>query len=297
MTTTKFTPLVKIPHRNINIYAKLESYNPTGSIKYRMAKYMLEQAVKAQKLKTDYTIIEATTGNTGIAFAYLAKRNGFKMIAVMPENQTIERVKLMKNYGAEIILTPANEGPTGAINKRNELVKSIKNSWTPDQFNNKENVIAHKIGIGNELLSQLTEQNVTPDYIVHGIGTGGTLMGITQALKPKYPNVKTIAVEPEESAVLSGRRPGYHNIQGIGEGFIPTLVNTKLIDNIISVNTKEALKMVNYGINNWKISIGISSGANIVAIEKLSKLHDIRNKNVITIFADGVDRYYSIINK
>lgn len=262
-----------------------------------MAKYMIKKAIKENKLSKGYTIIEATTGNTGIAFAYLAQSYGYKMIAVMPENQTIERVNLMKKYGAKVILTPANKGPIGAISKRNELAKSIKTSWIPDQFNNKDNVIAHKLGIGNELIAQLTELNISPDYIVHGVGTGGTIMGIASALKPKYPKVQIVAVEPEESAVLSGKQPGNHNIQGIWEGFIPTLVNIKLIDKIITVHTKEAIKMVNYGINNWKISMGISSGANIVAIEKLSKLNDLKNKNVITIFADGIDRYLSIVKR
>lgn len=301
MTTTniknQITPLVKIPNTNINIYTKLESFNPTGSIKYRMAKYILDQAVKKGHLHKGYTIIEATTGNTGIAFAYLAQSYGYKMIAVMPENQTIERANLMKKYGAKVILTPTNKGPIGAISKRNELAKNIKNSWIPDQFNNKDNVIAHKLGIGNELIAQLTQQNITPDFIVHGIGTGGTLMGIASALKPKYPKIQVVAVEPEESAVMSGKQPGNHNIQGIGEGFVPALVNTKLIDKIITVHTKEAIKMVNYGITNWNLSMGISSGANMVAIDKLSKLYDLENKNVITIFADGIDRYLSIVKR
>lgn len=295
MTTTPKTPLIKISHPNINIYAKLESYNPTGSIKYRMAKYMLTQAIKKQQIKKRATIIEATTGNTGIAFAYLAQIYGYKMIAVMPENQSIERIEMMENYNATVILTPASQGPQGAIDKRDKLLKSTPNSWTPDQFNNTDNAKAHEVGIGKELIQQLKIQAIVPNYLVHGVGTGGTLMGIAKALSKEYPQIKIIAVEPEESAVLSGGTKGHHNIQGIGEGFIPTLVNTNLTDKVITVHTDEAIKMLKYGITNWNISMGISSGANVVAIEKLSKIYDLVNKNVITIFADGIERYYSIV--
>ena len=285
------TPLVKINLGipNINVLAKLESYNLTGSIKDRMALYMIKKAQGRGLLKKGSIIIEATTGNTGIALAALANIYGYKLTVTMPEDVSRERVKILKKYGAKVILTSKDEGPMGAIRKRDELTSKVPQSWTPMQFKNADNVKSHELGIGKEIL---TQTNGRVNHIVHGIGTGGTLMGISKVMKKNHRETKIIAVEPEESAVLSGRKAGYHGIQGIGEGFIPLLVDTSLIDTVITVSTKEAIAETRLLINKG-ILVGFSSGANIAAIKKLAKTIT-KPTTIVTIFADRGERYLSV---
>jgi len=283
------TPLINldlgIPRAKI--LAKLETHNLTGSIKDRMALFMLEAARKRGKLKPGATIIEATTGNTGIAFSALAKIFGYKMIAVMTANQTLERVKMMRAFGAKIILTPESVGIAGAIKTRNQLAQKIPHSWIPGQFDNPDNLLAHQRFTGPEIYHQL--KNTSVDYLIHGIGTGGTLIGIAQYLKKKLPRLKIVAVEPLESPVLSGGQPGSHNIAGIGEGFIPSIVDIKIIDQVIKVSTMQAIKESNQ-LALKGLLVGYSSGANIAAIKKLTRSNKTA-KTYLTIFADRGERY------
>lgn len=282
---------------DINVFAKLESYNFSGSVKARMAYYMLIQALKNGRIKQGNTIIEATTGNTGIAFSALANSFGLKMIAVMPENQSIERIKLMQAYGAKVILTPESKGPKGAMDKRDFLKGRIQNSWVPYQFSNNANVKAYKYGLGLEIVKSLQNYEIEPDYLVHGVGTGGTLMGVAEVLTSIYPEMKVVAVDPDEVPALSrkGTVNGTHGIQGIGEGFVPKIVDMDKLDIIERVTTREAVDEMDLIMKRTGISMGISSGANIAAIKKIStRLHQ-TNPTFVTIFADGIDRYLSLI--
>lgn len=296
LETVGNTPLVKITNIKTggrsDIYAKIESLNPGGSIKDRMALFMIQQAEKKGQLKPGETIIEATTGNTGISFSMVSAFKGYKMIAVMPENMTIERKLIMESYGAKVITTPANQGPKGAIVKRDKLAKKIKNSWVPGQFENTDNVKAHQLGIAKEIIED-TKGKI--DAFVAGVGTGGTLMGIAKALKKINPKVIIVAVEPSESAVISGGKTGIHNIQGIGEGFIPKLVNLKLIDRIEKVSTPEAFEMARKIATKEGIFAGTSSGANLTASLKIAKKLG-KGKTVVTIFPDRGERYLSAGN-
>jgi cysteine synthase len=285
------TPIVRLDIKNQMVIAKLESYNLTGSIKDRMAMYMVQQAIKGGVLKKGSVIIEATTGNTGIALAALSAVLDYKFIAVMPEDMSIERMKMLKLYGARVVLTKKNDGPQGAIRRRDLLARKIKNSWVPDQFVNADNVTAHIQGIARELLRQIDGR---VDYLVHGIGTGGTLLGIAKVLKRKFPSIKVVAVEPRESAVIAGGRAGHHGIQGIGEGFIPSLVDMRYIDQVVSVSTSEAVNETRKIAKKYGLLVGISSGANIAAIKKVSGAVEGRKK-FLTIFADRGERYLSVL--
>ncbi|MBN1168937.1 cysteine synthase A [Candidatus Woesebacteria bacterium] len=286
------TPLVRIgninPKGRAEIYAKFEALNPSGSIKDRMAIYMVHQAEKKGLLKLGATIIEATTGNTGIAFSMIAAVKGYKMIAVMPENMTAERKLMMQAYGAKIITTPAHLGPKGAIAKRDKLAKKIKNSWVPNQFDNSDNPKAHE-STAQEIIAH-TKGKV--DAFVAGVGTGGTFMGIAKVLKKVNPKVIVVAVEPAESAVLNGESEGNHNIQGIGEGFIPKLVNLRLIDRLEKVSTKQAVIMAKRIAKKEGMLVGTSSGANLVASLQVAKKLT-KGKTIITIFPDRGERYLS----
>ena len=287
------TPLIEFPYDidNAKIFVKLETYNLTGSVKDRMALFMLKEAIKEKKVKPGTTIIEATTGNTGIAFAALSSLYGCKMIAIIPKGQSRERLEMIRAYGAEVIETPQEEGPLGSIIKRDSLAKEIPDSWVPNQFDNPDNVREHMIGTAQEILKQLEGKSV--DYIIHGIGTGGTLMGVGKALKEKFPSMKIVALEPEESAVLSGGEPRHHNIQGIGEGFIPSIVEKDVIDDIVRVSTEEAIKETRKIAHTTGLLVGFSSGANIVGIKKLAKKES-QEKTFLTFFADRGERYLSV---
>jgi len=278
------TPLVRIG----NLYAKLETTNPTGSVKDRMASYMVRKAEIRGELKQGIRIIEVTSGNTGISFSMISAIKGYRFIAVMPESMSLERRKMMKAFGAEFVLTPAEEDMAGAMKKYEGLVKRYPDAWLPRQFENPDNIVAHREGLGKEIVEQIQGR---VDAFVAGIGTGGTLIGVAQALKEVNPDVKIIGVEPEESAVLSGGRPGLHKIQGIGEGFVPGLVkdNIHLIDEVITIRSDEATRMKGVLAYKYGLLVGISSGANVLAAMEVSK----RYENVVTILPDRGERYLS----
>jgi len=280
------TPLIKIG----NIYAKLETTNPTGSVKDRMVWYMVKKAEGRQELKPGNKIIEVTSGNTGISLAMISAIKGYKFIAIMSESMSIERRKMIELFGGKIILTSAKDDMVGAVKKYNELVRRNKNAWLPKQFENPDNIAALKKGLGKEIIKQMKGKI---DAFIAGVGTGGTLIAIAQALKEIGSKAKVIAVEPEESAVLSGKKAGLHMIQGIGEGFIPKIVkeNINLIDEIITVKSQEAIRMKNKLAKKFGILVGISSGANVLAAREIEKKY--RYKKIVTILPDRGERYLS----
>jgi cysteine synthase A len=292
LNTIANIPLIKINLTNRNeakVLAKLEFLNP-GSIKDRMALYMVKVAEERGYLRPGTTIIEATSGNTGIAFSMIVAVRGYKMIAVLSNDDiSEENRKIMDAFGAKIVLTPKKEGPQGAIRKRDELAKKIRNSWVPDQFGNYENILAHQKTTGQEIIEQ-TGGRV--DAFVAGTGTGGTLMGVAKALSKVNPKVKIIAVEPAESAVLSGSKPGKHGIKGIGEGFIPPLIDPEIIDEVIAVSTKKARQMSRRLAKKEGLFVGVSSGANIVAALKVARRLG-KGKRIVTILPDRGERYLS----
>jgi len=260
-----------------NIFIKLETTNPTGSVKDRMAWYVIKKAEEKGNLKQGMKIIEVTSGNAGIALAMTSAAKGYKFIAVMPESMSIERRKMMKAFGAELVLTPAKEDMKGAVKKYKRLIKKNPDAWLPKQFENPDNIKAYEYGLGKEIIRQ-TKGKI--DAFVAGIGTGGTLIGVAKALKKINPDVKIYGVEPAESAVINGGKQGLHKIQGIGEGFIPKVIIVKS-DDAISMSKELAKK---HGL-----LVGISSGANILAAKKLKK----RFRNIVTIFPDRGERYLS----
>lgn len=278
------TPLVKIG----NIYAKLEALNPSGSVKDRMARYMVKKAEERGELKSGGKIIEVTSGNTGISFAMISAIKGYKFIAVMPQSMSIERVNMMKAFGAEVILTPAEEDIMGAMKRYEEIARKNPDAWLPKQFENSDNIAAHREWLGKEIIK---EMNGKVGAFVAGVGTGGTLIGVAQALKKVIPNVRIVAVEPAESAVLSGGKPGMHKISGIGEGFVPKLVkeNLHLISEVVTVKSEDAIKMSERLAKEYGLMVGISSGANVLAALKVAKKH----KNVVTVLPDRGERYLS----
>ena len=242
-----------------------------------MAKYVLEKAEKTGKLKQGYTIIEATSGNTGVSFAMLAALKGYKFIAVMPKSTSEGKKKLMKSFGAKFILTSTKGGLVEAIKKTKELAKNYKNVWLPKQFENPDNIEAHQKGLGNELLREVKKI----DAFVAGIGTGGTLMGVAKALKPKLPKVKIIGVEAVESP---------HKIEGISDGIAPKILDFGLIDEMIKIKSKDAIETAKQLAENNGLLVGISSGANILAALKLSEKYE----NVVTVLPDRAERYHEL---
>jgi len=284
LSTIGNTPLIKIG----NIIAKLETTNPSGSVKDRMAYYMIKKAEDRGLLKKGSRIIEVTSGNTGIAFAMISAVKGYKFTAVMPESMSVERRKMIKSFGAELVLTPAKDDIAGAIKKFEELASQYPDAWLPKQFENPDNIEAHRLGLGAEIIKQ-TKGEISA--FAAGIGTGGTLIGVAKALKEFNPKIKIAAIEPAESAVLSGGKPGIHKIQGIGEGFIPKLVadNKELIDEVIKVSSESAIKMKDELALKHGILVGISSGANFLAAIELSKKYH----NVVTVLPDRGERYLS----
>lgn len=277
------TPLINIE----GIYAKLETTNPTGSIKDRMAHFIINEAERRGELKRGSKIIEVTTGNTGIAFAMICSVKGYEFTAIMPEHMSIERRKMMEAFGAKIILTPKEENIIGAVRKYDEIVSKNPDAWLPRQFQNPDNIKAHELGTGPEILKDLPGI----DAFVAGMGTGGTLIGVGRALKKTNPKVKVFGIEPFESAVLNGKEPGFHNIQGIGEGFVPKIIddNRDLIDDVLMVKTEDAIKMAKMLAKKHGLLVGTSSGANMLAALELKK----RFKTVATILPDRGERYLS----
>ncbi|MFW6111070.1 MAG: cysteine synthase A [Thermoproteota archaeon] len=274
------TPLI---HYRDNIFAKLESRNPSGSIKDRMTAYMLKAAEEKGEIKPGDRIVEATSGNTGVSFSMLSAVKGYNFTAVMAETMSEERRQMMRAYGADFILVPTMED---TIKKLKEY-EGVEGVWLPRQFDNQANVDSHRETTGKEILQQLTNIGA----FVAGVGTGGTLMGVAEALKSKYPEVKIVAVEPAESPVLSGGKPGPHNVQGIGSGFIPEIVDLNKIDQIVTIKSKEAMDTARKLTQNHGLFVGISSGATILASTKIAE--KMPDKNVVTVLADSADRYLS----
>ncbi len=272
------------------VLAKLEYLNPAGSVKDRVAKSMLDQAEKSGKLKPDSVIIEPTSGNTGIGLASVAAARGYKIIIVMPDTMSVERRQLMAAYGAELVLTDGKKGMSGAIEKANELVNEIPNSFVAGQFVNPANPQAHIETTGPEIFED-TDGNV--DIVVCGVGTGGTVTGVGEYLKSKNSNIKVVAVEPESSAVLSGEKSGPHKIQGIGAGFVPQILNTKIYDQIIKVSNEDAFETARLIGKKEGVLVGISSGAAAWAAISLAKLPENKGKNIVVILPDTGDRYLS----
>ncbi len=275
------TPLIKVD----NVFAKLETTNPSGSIKDRMTSFMIEKAEERGELKKGDKIIEVTSGNTGISFAMISTIKGYKFFAIMPDSMSSQRKKIMESFGAQVILTDGKRDMVGAIEKYEEVIKENKNAWLPKQFENQDNFLAHKEGLGKEIIKEKKEI----DAFVAGAGTGGTLIGVAKALKEVNSKAKIIAVEPEKSAVLSGRKPGIHRIQGIGEGFVtPILKNNRdLIDQVITVESSEAIRASKELARDYGVLVGISSGANFLASQRVSRNFN----NVVTVFPDRGERY------
>ena len=290
------TPLLELSHIKENlglkatILAKLEYFNPAGSVKDRIAKAMIDDAERSGKLTPDSAIIEPTSGNTGIGLAAVAASRGYRIIIVMPETMSVERRQLMKAYGAELVLTEGAKGMKGAIAKAQELAKEIPNSFIPSQFTNPANPKAHTNTTGPEIWSD-TDGKV--DIFVAGVGTGGTITGVGEYLKSKNPDVKIVAVEPASSAVLSTGVAGAHKIQGIGAGFVPEVLNAKIYDEIIAVSNEDAFETGRLIGRNEGVLVGISSGAATYAAIELAKRPENDGKNIVVLLPDTGDRYLS----
>jgi len=286
----ELTNFEKANNLEAKIIAKLEYFNPAGSVKDRIAKGMIDDAEAKGLLNKDSVIIEPTSGNTGIGLASVAAARGYRIIIVMPETMSIERRKLMKAYGAELVLTEGAKGMKGAIEKADELAKEIPNSFIPGQFVNPANPEVHRQTTGPEIWED-AEGKV--DIFVAGVGTGGTITGVGSYLKSQNPNVKVVAVEPLTSPVLSQGKSGAHKIQGIGAGFVPKVLDTKVYDEIITVDNEDAFETGREIGRNEGILVGISSGAAVWAARELAKRPENKGKNIVVLLPDTGDRYLS----
>lgn len=282
--------LIKKDELKADVLAKLEYFNPTGSVKDRIAKEMILDALEKGLINENTTLIEPTSGNTGIGLSAVATALNLKIIITMPETMSVERRNLMKAYGAELVLTPGSEGMKGAIAKAKELASQIENSFIPGQFENPANPTAHYKTTGPEIYEQ-TEGKV--DIFVAGVGTGGTISGIGKYLKEKNPEVKVVAVEPASSPVLSTGKGGAHKIQGIGAGFVPETLDTKIYDEIITVENEDAFATGKEMAKTEGILVGISSGAALYAAKELAKREENAGKTIVVLLPDGGDRYLS----
>ena len=290
------TPLLELTHvekelgLKATILAKLEYLNPAGSVKDRVAREMIDDAEAAGHLKPGSVIIEPTSGNTGIGLAAVAAARGYRVVIVMPDTMSVERRQLMKAYGAELVLSEGAKGMKGAIAKAEELAADIPNSFIPGQFVNPANPKAHRMTTGPEIYRD-TDGNV--DIFVAGVGTGGTITGVGEYLKERKPYVKVVVVEPEDSAVLSGKALGPHKIQGIGAGFIPEILNTEIYDEIIPVSAEDAFSAGRMAGKKEGVLVGISSGAALWAAVELAKRPENEGKTIVVLLPDTGDRYLS----
>ena len=290
------TPLLELTHiekeyeLQAKILAKLEYFNPAGSVKDRVAKAILDDAESTGRLKPDTVIIEPTSGNTGIGLASVAAARGYRMILVMPDTMSVERRQLMKAYGAELVLSEGSEGMKGAIAKAEELANEIPNSFVPGQFVNPANPKAHRESTGPEIYED-TDGNV--DIFVAGVGTGGTVTGVGEYLKEQNPDIKIVAVEPASSAVLSTGIAGSHKIQGIGAGFVPDILNTSIYDEVITVENEDAFATGKLMGHREGVLVGISSGAALWAAIQLAKRAENKGKTIVVLMPDTGDRYLS----
>jgi cysteine synthase A len=285
------TPLIKLD----DIYAKLECTNPTGSIKDRMVKFIIDESEKRGLLRKGMTIVEATSGNTGIALSYYAKQKGYDAVIIMPDNMTEERKELVRKYGAKLILCSSEGSFPEAVRIRDEMTKDGRH-FSMDQFSNQLNVECHYLTTGKEIVQQLRERFLVADAFVAGVGTGGTIIGVAKALREVNPDVHVAAVEPAESPVMSGGAAGLHSIQGIGDGFIPAIVKGEngglnpLIGELICIKSSDAMDASLSIAKNFGYCVGVSSGANYLAATKLSHDYD----SVVTVLPDGFTRYMSV---
>ena len=286
------TPHVKINRLfgpDISVWVKIEKTNPGASIKDRIALSMVEDAEKKRLLKPNSVIIEPTSGNTGIGLALVAAVKGYKLILVMPESMSLERRKIMSAYGAEFVLTPREKGMKGAIERARELVLETADSWMPMQFDNPSNTSIHRDTTALEIINDFPEGL---DYLISGVGTGGHITGCAEVLKKKFPKLKVFAVEPELSPVLSGGSPSPHPLQGIGAGFVPSILNTKILDGIIKVNKEEAYSFTKRAAKEEGLFVGISSGASLAAVnQKLKEFA--KGSRILTFCYDTGERYLS----
>ena len=286
------TPEVKINRlfgEKANVFIKLERLNPGGSIKDRIALAMIEDAEAKGILKKDTVIVEPTSGNTGVGLALVAAVKGYKLIVVMPESMSIERRRLVAAYGAEVVLTPKEKGTGGAVAKALELAAEHSNYWVPQQFQNPANPAVHEATTAQEILQSFPEGF---DYFVTGVGTGGHISGISKVLKQHFPNLKTVAVEPDQSAVLSGGKPGPHALQGLGTGFIPDNYNSAVVDEVIAISKEEAYDYARRLAKQEGILAGISTGAALAAVAKVLEKHP--NARILTVNYDTGERYWSV---
>ena len=283
------TPMIKLNNiGNSNLYVKLEKYNLAGSIKDRAVYYMVENLEKNGLLKKGDVLVEATSGNTGIALSMIGSLKGYKVIIVMPETMSVERRTLMKAYGAELILTDGSLGMKGSIEKMNKLLSENSNYISLKQFDNEYNPLAHYETTGVEIYNQVKDI----DIFVCGVGTGGTISGVGKYLKEQNPNIKVGAVEPEGSPVISKNKKGSHKIQGIGAGFIPKNYNKNVVDEVMTITDEESYEGVRIMAQKEGILVGISSGANIYAALKLCEMYP--DKKIVTVVPDGIDKYMSM---
>lgn len=287
------TPVVKINKlfpNNVEVWMKLEKQNPGGSLKDRIALAMIEKAEQEGKINKDTLIIEPTSGNTGVGLAMVCAVKGYQLVLVMPESMSVERRKLMSSYGAQFVLTPKEKGTSGAIAKAMEMAGEIENSWVPQQFENPANPAIHAKTTAQEILNDFP---AGIDYLITGVGTGGHITGVTEILKQKFPNMKSFAVEPQDSPVISGGAPGPHPLQGIGAGFVPKVLNTEILDGTVQIEKNEAFTFTKRLAAEEGILAGISTGASLAAVNK--KLAEIpEGSTILTFNYDTGERYWSV---
>lgn len=292
------TPLVSLDkfkkenNLDSNIIAKVEYFNPSGSVKDRAALAMIEEAEKANIIDKDTIIIEPTSGNTGIGLALISAIKGYRLILTMPETMSVERRNILKAYGAEVVLTPGNMGMNGSIKKSEELAAEMGNAFIPQQFNNPANSAIHKTTTAKEILNDLDGK---VDIFIAGVGTGGTVTGVGEGLKEYNKDIKIIAVEPENSPVLSGGKPGPHKIQGIGAGFVPEILNMDIIDEVFKAPNEKSIEIMKEIVKLEGLFVGISSGAALYAAKEIGKREENKGKNIVVLLPDTGMRYLSNI--